>query len=193
MCDLDIHWISSHSNVLLCRIPWQIFSVILHLFPSILLHSPSISVHSLLFFYAILSPPVIPSHPIIPSHFVIPSHSIIPSHSVTLRHIPSFLSHPVIPSHSITSHHFCHIPSSVRSSIYICLFCLILSSFHIGIWLYRVLTSTFTLAPFLFQPQPLSFRLRCVPAFYCIPTFIVLWSVPFLLFRSVHILTSCSS
>ena len=78
------------------------FSFILHLFPSILLHSPSVSVHSLLFSYAIPSPPVALSH------------SVIPSHSA-------------IPSHSVTSRHFCHIPSSVHSSIYIRLFCLILS------------------------------------------------------------------
>ena len=82
-------------------------------------------------------------------------YSVTLGHSVTFRHIPSF------PLHSIFRPFFR-------------LFCLILSSFHIGIRLYRVLTSTFTLAPFLFQPLPLSFRLCRVPAFYCIPTFIVL-------------------
>ena len=70
--------------------------VILHLFPSILLHSPSVSVHSLLFSYAIPSPPVALSH------------SVIPSHAVTRRHILSFPSHSIfrpffhlyiIPSH----------------------------------------------------------------------------------------------
>ena len=124
------------------------FSFILHPFPSILCYSP------MLF------------HPL-------PS----PCHTPLFRHTPSFHhtpSHSVIPSHSVTSCHFRHIPSSVHSSICICLFRLILSSFHIGIRLYRVLTSTFILAPFLFQSQPLSFRLRRVPAFYCIPTFIVL-------------------
>ena len=104
-------------------------------------------------------------------------YSVTLRHSVTFRHTRSFRhipSHSIIPSHSVTSCHFRHIPSSVHSSICIRLFCLILSSFHIGIRLYRVLTSTFIPAPFLFQPQPLSFRLRRVPAFYCIPTFIVL-------------------
>ena len=84
---------------MLCRIPWQIFSVILHLFPSILLHSPSVSVHSLLFSCAILSPPVvchiplfrhtrsfrhIPSHPVISVAFYLPSV------------LPFILSHPFI-------------------------------------------------------------------------------------------------
>ena len=158
---------------MLCRIPRQIFSIILRLFPSILCYSPML-------FYPIPSP----------RHTPLFHHTPSFRHTRSFRHIPS---HSVIPSHSITSCHFRHIPSSVHSSICICLFRLILSSFHIGIRLYRVLTSTFILAPFLFQPQPLSFRLRRVPAFYCIPTFIVLWSVLFLLFRSVYILTSCSS
>ena len=50
---------------------------------SILLHSPSVSVHSLLFSYAI------------PSPSVIPSHSVTFRYSVTLRHILSFPSHPI--------------------------------------------------------------------------------------------------
>ena len=75
----------------------------------ILLHSPSVSVHSLIFSYASLSPPVVPSHSVIPSHLVIPSHSVTSRYSVTLHHIPSFPSHsifrpffhlyPFIPSH----------------------------------------------------------------------------------------------
>ena len=143
------------------------FSFILHPFPSILCYS------SMLFYPLPLSHHIPLFHHTSSFHHT-PSFRHIPSHSVTSRHFCHILLFRHIPSHSVTSHHFCHIPSSVRSSIYICLFCLILSSFHIGIRLYRVLTSTFTLAPFLFQPQPLSFRLRCVPAFYCIPTFIVL-------------------
>ena len=65
---------------MLCRIPWQIFSVILHLFPSILCYSPML-------FYPLLSS----RH--IPSHSVIPSHSIF---CLFFHLYPFILSHPFI-------------------------------------------------------------------------------------------------
>ena len=97
-----------------------------------------------------------------PFSVILLCYSIPSRHPITFRYSGTL-------RHSITFHHFRHILSFLSHSIFCpffrssVLFCLILSSFHIGIRPYRVPTSPFVLAPFLFQLQPLSSQLRCVP------------------------------
>ena len=126
------------------------FSFILHLFPSILCYSPML-------FYPLPSS----------RHPITFRYSITLHHSVTLRH-------------SITLHHFHHIPSFPSHSIFRPFFHLypfILSHpFIFPYWDPTVSSSDLNhySGSILVSATTLSFRLRRVLTFYCIPTFIVL-------------------